>query len=272
MSSNLNPILWRLNMHHSKQHVRSAFTLIELLVVIAIIAILAAILFPVFARARENARRASCMSNLKQIGLGIMQYVQDYDEKYPRSNYNSPNVPPTGSWGTSGGEYYWFWYQIIYPYTKSVQLYRCPSGQSTGYGYAGNYGTNANILTNGTNASMAMAAVESPSTAYLAFDSGPYTLSVSYIKSPSGYYWYLPGSQKYTGCPVVGCGPTYDITAGFNQSDFSSDGRHFDGNNVIFADGHVKWTKTATMWAEAKKYTSSSSGGAQSAWNPYNSD
>jgi len=62
---------------------KSAFTLIELLVVIAIISILAAILFPVFGRARENARRASCMSNLKQIGLAIMQYTQDYDEKYP---------------------------------------------------------------------------------------------------------------------------------------------------------------------------------------------
>ena len=64
-------------------HKRSGFTLIELLVVIAIIAILAAILFPVFARARENARRTSCVSNLKQIGLGIMQYTQDYDERYP---------------------------------------------------------------------------------------------------------------------------------------------------------------------------------------------
>lgn len=61
----------------------NAFTLIELLVVIAIIAILSAILFPVFGRARENARRSSCQSNLKQIGLGIMQYVQDYDGYYP---------------------------------------------------------------------------------------------------------------------------------------------------------------------------------------------
>lgn len=96
------------------------FTLIELLVVIAIIAILAAILFPVFARARENARRASCQSNLKQIGLGILQYVQDYDEKYPMTrtsgivlNGYSNNYAP--------------WHLTIFPYTKSFQLYKCPS-------------------------------------------------------------------------------------------------------------------------------------------------
>lgn len=68
-----------------KNQKRKAFTLIELLVVIAIIAILAAILFPVFARARENARRSSCLSNLKQIGLGAMMYIQDYDERYPQA-------------------------------------------------------------------------------------------------------------------------------------------------------------------------------------------
>ena len=73
---------------------KSAFTLIELLVVIAIIAILAAILFPVFARARENARRSSCQSNLKQIGLGQLQYVQDYDEKYALSIVGATD-PPT---------------------------------------------------------------------------------------------------------------------------------------------------------------------------------
>lgn len=87
------------------------FTLIELLVVIAIIAILAAILFPVFARARENARRASCMSNEKQIGIAVMQYLQDYDERYMHQD--------------EGASYYWF--DPLQPYIKSEQVFRCPS-------------------------------------------------------------------------------------------------------------------------------------------------
>ena len=97
---------------------RSGFTLIELLVVIAIIAILAAILFPVFARARENARRASCLSNLKQMGLGIMQYTQDYDEKYPARYF-----------GNGNGEAFEFnsWRRVVFPYVKSTQIFECPS-------------------------------------------------------------------------------------------------------------------------------------------------
>src|SRR5690606_8751104 len=94
------------------------FTLIELLVVIAIIAILAAILFPVFARARENARRASCQSNIKNMGLGVMMYVQDYDEGYPCNYAKTADLPPNGEfWSNST----WYWQQTIYPYTKSVQ-------------------------------------------------------------------------------------------------------------------------------------------------------
>jgi prepilin-type N-terminal cleavage/methylation domain-containing protein/prepilin-type processing-associated H-X9-DG protein len=95
------------------------FTLIELLVVIAIIALLAAILFPVFSRARENARRSSCASNLKQIGLGIMQYSQDYDER----------MVLVGS--TGGGPCTAPWHDRIQPYTKSTQVFQCPSNTHT---------------------------------------------------------------------------------------------------------------------------------------------
>ena len=101
---------------------RSGFTLIELLVVIAIIAILAAILFPVFARARENARKTSCLSNLKQIGLGVLQYTQDYDERYPMRYYGGAgNFQQANSWRRQ-----------IFPYVKSTQLFSCPSNTRNG--------------------------------------------------------------------------------------------------------------------------------------------
>lgn len=104
---------------------RRGFTLIELLVVIAIISLLAAILFPVFARARENARRTSCASNLKQIGLGIMQYTQDYDEKYPKGAGNTTST--TGNWA-----------QVVQPYVKSTQLFQCPSNPNANTARDGN--------------------------------------------------------------------------------------------------------------------------------------
>jgi prepilin-type N-terminal cleavage/methylation domain-containing protein/prepilin-type processing-associated H-X9-DG protein len=114
-----------------KEMKKKGFTLIELLVVIAIIAILAAILFPVFARARENARRASCQSQMKQIALGYKQYIQDYDELYPRAAEGGPNV--AGAWGNQ-----------LQPYLKSTQIFVCPS-DSAGANGSTSYGYNRNL-------------------------------------------------------------------------------------------------------------------------------
>ncbi len=106
---------------------RRGFTLIELLVVIAIIAILAAILFPVFAQAREKARAISCLSNLNQLGKGIMMYNQDYDETMPYWNF-SLNADAFGG----NGHFENWWFNSIYPYSKSVQVLKCPDDNVTG--------------------------------------------------------------------------------------------------------------------------------------------
>ncbi|HSV72286.1 MAG TPA: DUF1559 domain-containing protein [Chthonomonadales bacterium] len=108
---------------------RSAFTLIELLVVIAIIAILAAILFPVFARAREQARRTSCLSNLKQISLGFLMYAQDYDERLPGVRFG--NAADQGwPWSVWAGSVDWtgVFTHAVAPYIRNTQIFQCPSG------------------------------------------------------------------------------------------------------------------------------------------------
>jgi prepilin-type N-terminal cleavage/methylation domain-containing protein/prepilin-type processing-associated H-X9-DG protein len=112
-----------------RNRIRAGFTLIELLVVIAIIAILAAILFPVFAQAREKARQTSCLSNEKQIGLAVLQYTQDYDETYP-----------CGSLYDAGDNTYISWPYRIAPYMKSVQAVWCASDGDPKYGTRDNTG------------------------------------------------------------------------------------------------------------------------------------
>jgi prepilin-type N-terminal cleavage/methylation domain-containing protein/prepilin-type processing-associated H-X9-DG protein len=142
----------------SKGHIimsqfRKGFTLIELLVVIAIIAILAAILFPVFSKARAKARQTTCASNLKQIGLASLQYEQDYDEYlYPHrwtcSTTPCPdyaNIPtadqPANATGdvvdTTNAEKKFFWMYILYPYTKSFGIFICPDNSTNGGGFIG---------------------------------------------------------------------------------------------------------------------------------------
>ncbi len=247
------------------QSVKRAFTLIELLVVIAIIAILAAILFPVFARARENARRTSCLSNLKQLGLAVMQYTQDYDEKYP---YALTSVPTDAN--TPGGVWFaniWAWHQTLNPYHKSMQVAVCPSGDGrySTRPYQGQYGANLQLLPYGHNAPVpapvSLAAVAATANTYMLMDSGVYGMAAygQAITATSTGNQYLPGAGD------VG---TTNCTAAdsFQNSDCQS-GRHFGGVNVAFADGHAKWLKTAVVVQEAKKIAPNLYG----AWNPANS-
>jgi prepilin-type N-terminal cleavage/methylation domain-containing protein/prepilin-type processing-associated H-X9-DG protein len=220
------------------------FTLIELLVVVAIIAVLAAILFPVFARARENARRASCMSNLKQMGLGLMMYVQDYDETFPATGFYEPSLTT--------------WIHLIQPYVKNEQVFRCPSSPVAGdlsrAPENGEYGINFWIAQNppesaSYNTRIKLAAVISPATIYMLADSGADYFNDSTALTPATASLYVPG----TGAVGRNCGVFNDGTHNVYYPDCQS-GRHFGGVNIAFADGHVKWVQSRTVVQEALNY------------------
>lgn len=222
---------------------KRGFTLIELLVVIAIIAILAAILFPVFARAREKARQSSCSSNLKQLNLGALMYLQDYDERFPPGLVGSPGC---GQGPVSQSTYftdYKLTYDITYPYVKNVQLYFCPSSASDS-SYAGNYGYNERLCPDCRTASVVrLAIVGSPAETILCLDAGPYMCNEGYLTSPTGNFWYIPGTAM--GRDPASLTP-YALT-GLFATDFQS-GRHNQGCNVGFADGHVKWLSSTYLY------------------------
>ncbi len=237
---------WKIRKNQKTRIVKSGkgFTLIEILVVIAIISILAAILFPVFARARENARRASCQSNLKQIALGFLQYNQDYDSKFPWFGMNpANNADSSNPFG---------WADALQPYIKSAQVFQCPSendgsnSNPTQVGYT-DYWYNAmldarsesainqsslTILTgDGTSSTSRYAfngcvAVNGSDPAQQAQDGATilqgYGGDLAAFCAPNSIAQYPPSADG---------GTTYPL------------GRHLDGANYAFTDGHVKWLK-----------------------------
>ncbi len=207
---------------------RGAFTLIELLVVIAIIAILAAILFPVFARARENARRSSCQSNLKQLGLSLVQYIQDYDEKFPPLRTNAAQ---NGFGGV---------FVNIQPYLKSSQILKCPS-QPTG---PSDCSTSFTAGCSDFAYNLRLGYVNPPvdRSDGLAISSlTQSSLTVAMIDGTARY-----GDEWTTGCGIDGgltCAPGL---ATFQGSNTGPAQRHLETQNALFTDGHVKAYKGVT--------------------------
>ncbi|MBU0606375.1 MAG: DUF1559 domain-containing protein [Armatimonadetes bacterium] len=182
---------------------RRGFTLIELLVVIAIIAILAAILFPVFAKAREKARQSSCLSNVKQLSLAVFQYVQDYDEMMPAYyNYMNP----------SGNRY---WCEVIGPYIKNTQIFVCPSRRTIAYGY----GWNIDEMGYGSSTQC-----------------GP-VYSYSQVKNPAESIWIAESTGAGIYPPRWVANPTYQ----YLYDAYRPQQVHNDGGNLGFVDGHAKW-------------------------------
>jgi prepilin-type N-terminal cleavage/methylation domain-containing protein/prepilin-type processing-associated H-X9-DG protein len=239
---------------------RKGFTLIELLVVIAIIVILAAILFPVFEQAMEAGKKASCQSNLKQIGTGFRMYIQDYDETFPPwrtivTGATAPVnavVPWDGRSPMVNGTM--FWHELIYPYVKNTGVLTCPSAEQamprfTQYGRAGGYGYNGGHLMEPRPGStqpstdplqwlpVTDSRIVAPADMVMITDSTDRAASsaaIGWEDTTEGYYWVHPSTDPRW---------NYFHTWWTYVSNRHGSGDLDGGPNVLFADGHVKWYK-----------------------------
>ena len=219
---------------------KRGFTLIELLVVIAIIAILAAILFPVFAKAREKARQSSCASNLKQIGVAIIAYAQDYDEK-PVGCYTQCAI----TWSGGSTNRLW-WPDALYPYVKNAQIFVCPSDSAPISSYGGPNVFNRSYSFNNLDDGPACWASTPGWT--LANDGGGPRLNNTYSCTKPLAQIPMPAS-----CGLIFDGTSLQSGELWADTHFPHCGgtgvasRHNDGANIVFLDGHVKWARTQSM-------------------------
>jgi prepilin-type N-terminal cleavage/methylation domain-containing protein/prepilin-type processing-associated H-X9-DG protein len=238
------------------------FTLIELLVVIAIIAILAAILFPVFAQAREKARQITCASNEKQLGLAFLQYVQDNDETWPTTEYAGANTTaaatttPPATPGTAANQYGTGWSSEVYPYAKATGLYKCPDDSTSqtneaGYGevYPISYGVNSNFDSSGTATTIAL--MGAPASTVLLFEvtgvlADPTTNPLSQTANQDGDAAGDGFDSLYVAKGDAGANYATGVL-GDNQDQGANGGntpQHSkNGANYLLGDGHVKFLR-----------------------------
>jgi prepilin-type N-terminal cleavage/methylation domain-containing protein/prepilin-type processing-associated H-X9-DG protein len=205
---------------------RKGFTLIELLVVIAIIAILAAILFPVFAKAREKARQTSCLSNVRQIGTAAISYAQDYDETLPSGERTPPATRQVSNW-----------YDLIQPYTKNQQILVCPSYPESVHPLKLGYGIASCMLC----------------PMWCAHDQWP---ELAQVKRPSE----IPFTADMVGDLGFGCSFMIGyakVCAAQCDTTLRVDGntRHNGGSNINFCDGHAKWLNAKTVASDWSWHT-----------------